>query len=451
MTVLDHKFQRLPAVARRAYQVFGVLPGLSSIGVAEVAAAAGMPPAATADALQELVRCGLVERRDVHVEHDEAQGIDDVAGGRFRVPAGVLEHAVGQAEALGERDRASMLRRWLDHLLATATNAQTLVAPRHRILERDYAGEPQSVEFTNPALAWAWLETHQSNLVAAARTAYWTGWWGCAWQLVDSLHPLDRRFQRDEQWVKLYLDIAAPGARSVGNHRAGRRMSTAGAAALRRLGRYDEARALLYQVLHSARTDEDQAAEADALLGLGDIARATGQTAEAGSLHRKALALWDEAGHAVDAALARMRLGDLASFRGESAAAYDHLTRAREELVAAGNAHEAARAASFLARAHGQAGEHDQAQDLLRDVVDEFAACGSVLWQARALEWAGDLHQELGRHQEARAAYVEAFGLYDRRSPLDAARLARVRRELDRHATPAPTQLSVTERSHPDE
>ncbi|MFD5317548.1 tetratricopeptide repeat protein [Streptomyces sp. NPDC127098] len=435
MTVLDHVYQQLPAIARRAYQVLGVLPVLPSFGVAEMAWAAGMPLATTIDALKDLASHGLVERRDPDAEHDDVQEAGDVTCGRFRVPAGVLGHAIGQAETLGARDRASTLRRWLDHLLVNATTAGALVAPSHRALERDYAGEPQAVDFNDQTQAWAWLETHLPNLVAAARTAHWNAWWGYAWQLVDALKPLDRRLQRDDQGAKLYLDIAAPAARSLGNQQAGRRMATAGAAALRRLGRYDEARVLLYRVLHNARTDEDQQAEAEALQGLGDIARATGQTSEAEALHRKALTLWEETGTAVDAALARIRLGDLASDLGETAAAHDHLAQARDELLAANNTHEAARAASFLARAHSQAGEDDQAHALLRDAVGEFAACGSVLWQARALEWLGDLHQEHGRQQEARAAYAEAFQLHDRRSPLDAARLARLLRELDRSAS----------------
>ncbi|TDC77500.1 helix-turn-helix domain-containing protein [Streptomyces hainanensis] len=444
MTVLDHVYQQLSADARRVYQVLGALPSLPSVGVAEVAAAATMPLAATSEALQDLARCGLVERHEPDADSDHVDTEDGCDGHgtreRFRVPAGVLEHAIGQAESLGERDRASVLRCWVNHLLSTASRAGALAAPDHHSPGHDQALQPDApdalVSFSEPGRAWVWLEDHFPILVAAARTAHWNSWWDLAWRIVACLSPLERRLERDELWGKLCLDVAAQAARSAGDQQVARLMVISGTDALRRLGRYDDVRVHLYRVLYQARTDKDRAGEAAALQGLGDVARVTGLVGEAEALHRKALALREEAGEEVAAAISRIRLGELARLRSETPAAHDLLTGARTELVAANSPHEAARALAFLARTHHQAGEHDQAQALLRHAAGEFAGCGSVLWQARALEWSGEFDQEYGDHDAARASYREALAVYDRRSPLEAVRIIRVLRELDRPTAP---------------
>ncbi|MFC4034977.1 ATP-binding protein [Streptomyces polygonati] len=423
-SALDASYRQLPPDAAALYRLLGVLPFVE-LTLPVVAAATGRDEAA-ADRLIEVLA--------------EASLLEEPAAGRHRFHDLIRLHARGLAEVHDpDAIRTAAVRRALEWYLATATAAEALVSPNHRVLDRDYEelSPDAGLRFPDQRGALAWLAAEQHHLMTALRTAAALGWNGLCWQLADAMWPLWLRLRPYDLWVEAHrLGLAA--ARRDSSLPGELRMLTDGGAGLRNGGRPDEAVKSFGEALELARTVGDRRVEAQALHGLGQSHYLAGRPDEAAGFFRRALRLREEIGYARGAALSRISLGDTMRSVGRPEEAAEELRRARTELLALPDPYEASRALALLGRALGEAGRTGPAERCLREAAEEFRTGGSAHWEAYSLEMLGVVLQRAGRPDDARRAFERSLALYEGAGAPDAARLAA------RLAPPAPGTESGT-------
>ncbi|WP_141514668.1 hypothetical protein [Streptomyces zhaozhouensis] len=321
---------------------------------------------------------------------------DDPAGVR---PADtqVLRHA--QMTSGTDAERTAMTRRWVESLLATASEAEAALVPYRRRLRREYTlAHLEHVPWRDTAGAVAWVRRRADTLLTAANVAHLRGWWGTSWQVVDSLWPALVWLCPAPVW-DAHRTVGVSAAQQDGHEPAVRRMLVVGASGYRQEGALVRAGAWCRQALESARADQEPLDVADALYGLAAIQHVEGHLSQARALLHQAMRLRDDEGYQRGVALIKVRLGLVEVEAGR----WDHgvhLLAAARETLRAESAHDAARALAAIGRAHVHAGHPDRGLGLLLDAHEEFTRLGSPPWQARCLEWAGRAMLLVGRGEE---------------------------------------------------
>ncbi|MFD7516445.1 tetratricopeptide repeat protein [Streptomyces niveus] len=407
---LDDSYEALSDGTASGYRQLG-LPPVGEFCVAVAAAACDLSVDEAEQLLDELIEINLVE---------------ELGPDRYRLHDLVRLHASQLAAARDSTDaRHSVVRRVADWYLATATEAEALLSPSHRLLRRDYAGTPTGVPlFDDNKAALAWLDTERLHLMALLRTSAERGWYATAWQLADAAQPLFLRLRPTDLWIEAHR-VGVAAAERAGHPEGVSRMLTTGGGGLNNAGRYDEAIEWFTRALDDSRRDGDRRVEAQALHGLGQSHRLAGRLEHAAPLFASALVIREEIGNGRGVALSRLCLGDIALATGEPDRAVALLTLARDELLAIPDPYDAARALAFLARAHAAPEIRDfgTAERLLALALSEFAAAGSVHWQGRVLEMLGETAEDRGDAERARDWYEQSLALYSPVSPADSRRL----------------------------
>ncbi|MFE2374831.1 tetratricopeptide repeat protein [Streptomyces sp. NPDC059398] len=357
----------------------------------------------------------------------EANLLEETGPGTYRFHDLVRPHArliAETRESPAQRERT--LRRFVDWCLASATAAESILTPGHRLPARP-ATVPGVVPaaLSTPADALAWLDTHRNSLLGAVRHCARAGWHTACWQLTDAAWPLFVRLRPREMWIETHRTGLA-AARSDGSREGEGRMLTSGAIGLRDAGRYAEAADWYAQALEHATADGDLRQQAQAINGLGHISLLTHHYDDARAHFETALRMRESAGYARGAALSRRRLGETALAAGDHPAAAGYLAAACTELEALGESYEAARALALLGRALAGDGDHDGGTRRLREALAAFRSSDvrSAHWEGYALEWLGEAAARQGDTAEATRCYEAARTLFLRLSPADAERLA---------------------------
>ncbi|SNX64682.1 NB-ARC domain-containing protein [Streptomyces sp. TLI_55] len=430
---LRESYRLLTAQTAAGYRRLGIVP-LPVLTPPVAAAACGVEGAVADRILDELVEVNLLEDIGPHPR----TGL-----GRFRFHDLVQAHARELAEETeSAADTERVIRRVVDHHLATATAAEGLLTPSHRTLRRDYAEPPAPPPFTDEAGALRWLDAERGHLMTVLRTAEQRNWDATVWQLADALWPLFLRLRPYDLWIEAHeAGLAAAGR--AGDRDGISRMLTSGGTGLRNVGRFEEAISWFRRALDAAHDevtrltaavaagseqrelDLARKQEAQALHGLGQSYRLAGRLDDARAHFLQALVLREEIGYRRGAALTRLCLGDTALAAGAPAHAVPYLERARTELLAEGDRYDAARALAFLGRAHARLGgdEAETAEDRLRQALAEFEETGSPPWQAHVLEMLGEVAEERGDVERARDWYEQSLGRYESISEIDRRRL----------------------------
>ncbi|MFD7899816.1 tetratricopeptide repeat protein [Streptomyces sp. NPDC059568] len=412
-TALDVSYGLLPRDSAKLYRQMGLVPTdrydlfmLTAIG------GGGTTDTDAVDrAVDNLINANLLEETGPET---------------YRFHDLVRPHArrLGEAkESASQRERT--LRRFVDWCLSTATTAESILTPSHRMPMRDSAS-PAVVPtpLAGPAEALDWLDTHRNGLMGAVRHCAHAGWHDSCWQLVDAMWPLFLRLRPSGMWIEAhYTGLSA--ARTSGSRVGAGRMLTSGAIGLRDAGRYAEAADWYVQALEQATSDGDVRQQAQAVNGLGHISLLTSRLDEAREHFEHALRLRESIGYRRGAALSRRRLGETAFATGDYRTAARHLAQAYAELEVHGEAYEAARTLALLGHVLACDGDHEGGTRRLREALGMFRAPGarSEHWEARSLEWLGQAAQRQGDTEHAGRWYEAARDLFRRLNPTDTQRL----------------------------
>ncbi|WP_246203742.1 ATP-binding protein [Streptomyces tailanensis] len=416
-TALDESYRQLPDQLAHAYRLLGLLP-VPDLDAIVAGAALDVEPSEAVGLLDGLTDVNLIEE----LTQDPRTRLT-----RYRFHDLVRAHAAHRAEREDpDEARDQAVRRVTDHFLATATAAEEMLTPSHRILPRDYAFPPRTPPgFADGAEALRWLDASQARLMAVLRASAGRGPHCTTWQLADALWPLVLRLRPYDLWIEAY-EIGRAAALRDGHRAALNQMLTSGGTGLRNAGRLDEAVSWFTEALDAACQDGDRRAEAQALHGLGQTHRLALRFAEATARFTEALLLREAIGYRRGAALTRICLGDVALADDDTERARRYLTLARDDLLAEGDTYDAARALAHLGLA--QDPEPDPERDLgtrqLLDALVEFEEAGAVHWQGRVLEMLGERSEAVGDPLRAGDWYRRSLARYEPVSAADAQRLA---------------------------
>ncbi|NUS65423.1 MAG: tetratricopeptide repeat protein [Saccharothrix sp.] len=344
-------YRDLVPARQRAFRLLALHPG-ADFALPAAAALTGADPERAGDDLDHLVAASLLQRP---------------GSGRYRFHDLVRTYAGGRThdeDAAGARRAA--LARLGEHYLHTTALAVDLIYPheRERRPQLPRPGTPEPLADADAARAW--LDAERADLLAVAT------------------HP--------------DLD----GALLAGIlHRF-----------LAVTGRHADARLLHEHVIARARQRGDVAAEAHALLDLGEIDVRTAQYDLAIDHVQRAVTLPDGLVGPIPTARALRYLAMANQFTGRYERATGHLARAIEVSREAGDRTGEASALGNLGVVLQLCGRYEEAAEHHRQAKVVFEAIGAVEDTARALNNLGALHRLAGRHEEAREHHRRALALF---------------------------------------
>jgi tetratricopeptide (TPR) repeat protein len=190
-------YRELAETPKRILRRMALLPGPDT-GVAMATALSEAGAAETAEALEELVRLGLVESR-----HD----------GRYRLHSLVRRFA--ETRLRDEEKQLGPLRQGvLNWLLDTAIVAGRWFEPRHGALAPDWDGR---VPLQTAELAERWLRAEAANWFAALRAAALDGEHQRVVDVAEALHWFSDRWIHWGNWTELY-SLSATAAQALGDY-----------------------------------------------------------------------------------------------------------------------------------------------------------------------------------------------------------------------------------------
>ena len=321
--VLSWSYRELDPGAARTFRLAGLHPG-PDLEPYAVAALTGNTPGQAGDVLEVLARAHLI-----HPAGPGRYAMHDLLRDYARELAAAQDAQDGQDGQDGQR---AALTRLFDYCLHTAAAAMDVLYPAelHRRPRIPPSATP-APPLADPAAARAWLDAERASLAAVTAYATTHGWPGHTTRLAITLFR--------------YLDTC---------------------------GYYQEAITICTCGRAAARETGDQAAEAEALNGLGVIDGQQDHYRRAAGHLRQALALYRQAGDRTGEARARNNLGLVDGRRG----------RYRQAAI-----------------------HYEQALTLFRDTGDRTG-------QARALGNLGVIDRRQGRYPQAAGHHRQALALY---------------------------------------
>jgi len=421
-------YHHLSDAQRRVFRLLGLHPG-TDLALAAAAALTGEPVLATERDLDALVDAHMVQQQ---------------AGGRYRLHDLLRE----LARDLVRRDPVpgEPVNRLLDHYESWLADAAAAIDPRGR-----RSGYDEAI---------AWCETEHDNLVAVAAYASRHGWTGHAWRIPDRLWLYLRTRGRHLESIELHrLALAAVGDLDEARSALLRNQANSYVS----LGRYDDARDALRDLLEVCRRTGDRGGEGSALATLGVVAERTGDYETALEHYHRALPLrrsvgdrWGEAANLLYLGLVLDRLGrhaealdryeeslalrrEMNDVRGEGATltcagmTYDRLGRYDEALSHHGRALDLMRRAKDR---QGEAAALGNLANVLRhlgrpaEALDHHRKCLEILREVGDRNSESDVLNDVGETYLASGRVAEAVSSH--RSALALAEEVQARREQAR-------------------
>ncbi|WP_328916319.1 MULTISPECIES: AAA family ATPase [unclassified Streptomyces] len=410
---LDQAYAALPSDAARLYRRLGLHPG-PEFGAGVVTAVASAEPAigGPRERAAALVDASLLS----------APGPD-----RYRFHDLIHQHALGRTEADDPGElRGGIVRRVLDHYLATANSADRVLNPqRHRPPPHYSSPSPDAITFTDSAAALEWFATERGNLVSAQRLAADNDLHSAAWQIADAMWPLFSSLHLHEDWTAAY-ELGVASARACGHRLGEARLLTGLGVALRDAGRDAEALRAFDRAVSVRRDIGDRRGEALVLHHAALTHRALGDLPRTGELLRTALDLRTEVGDTRGQAREHAAIGETESLSGRHTEALAQLTRARDMLTGTGDHHEIL-VERLLGQAHVRSGDEPAARAHFAVVLDLLDGKGTVFEEGTVYEALGDLDEREGDRASARSCYARAEAVYTGLGAVQDARRAAAR------------------------
>ncbi|MFD8847812.1 tetratricopeptide repeat protein [Streptomyces sp. NPDC059604] len=409
MVDLERAYASVSARNARAYRSLGTLAA-ADFDAGLVIGANTLPRSAAATGLRKLAEAGLLLSTGEH----------PVRGPLYELGPVARKHARRLSRSCGEMDRPlEQLATWL---VTNSSAVNELVTPDHARLRHSCTRAHHRLLFATPHDALQWLESQHRNCMTVLRAAAEEGMHEFVWQLVHAMWPAWRQYRRYSDWI-LAHELAVRAADACKESAASLVLATTLGIALRSTGRYEEALALLTEVLNQARQDSDQRMAAQALHEIGSTHLACGRLTAARRALNEARALHMKAGAWLGAALTGITYARIDLVQGQPAVAARRLVRAMDQLTRAGDSYNAARARAYLSRACSLAGDTESARHHARLAHAFFRAGAPHLWSARSLEYLGLTEQDAGNPEAARVLLGKACTEYGPISRADAERL----------------------------
>ncbi|MGW7384547.1 BTAD domain-containing putative transcriptional regulator [Streptomyces sp. NPDC054794] len=406
-TVFSWSYKALSAPAARLFRLLGLHPG-PDISAPAVAGLAGLTLRETRGLLVELTRAHLL------TEHFPSRyTLHDL----LRVYA---TERVQAEEAPHDRDRA--VERLLSWFLHTADAAYPHLTPhRHRIPLDPLPDLCRPLEFTTYDEALNWCEAELSNLVCAARRAAEDGWAGIAWRLPAVLWGFFYLRSHLHEWLET-AGMGLSAARAADDRRGEAQALADTAAALRALGRFDEAIDHNHQAMVAFREIGDIRARAAALANLGDAYLQAGILDKAVEYTRRGLVLdraldsaWGE-GNARDSTwgegIALANLGDAYQRLGRYDEALHCLEQALAVLRANDNHWVTGVTLDILGTIDHRLHRLDDAVDHYDQALETHRKVGNRWGEGHTLSNLGDVQLAAGRPWAARASWRRALAVF---------------------------------------
>jgi len=361
-----------------------------------------------------LMNCEIAdeeEQIDALIEANLLQAVDG-RNDRYRFHSLVRVHAAQCADRAPRLDGDEALARLLDFFLASATAAEELMTPSHRILVRDYYHEPVArMEFDSETHALEWLDSQRQNLMSLLRHCAHRDMHRIVQQLADGMWPLFLRQRRIEDRREAQT-LAVTAARARGDKTAEGSLMLSLAPALSAHEEHELAAEYCDQAMELYRRLGDPRGMGQAYYGRAKIHARLGEWDEAEGLFHQALELHERIGYQRGVALAYQGLGRAAAARGELDEADDLLRRAHTGLEAERDRYDAAWSKGLRAQAVAELGDIDRATSLLEEAVAMMRTTGSAFGRAGLMEIHGHIHQARGNEAEAKERFQEAADLF---------------------------------------
>ncbi len=423
MPALDGSYQVLDDEHARLYRALGRCPVL------------WFEPVMVAAVLDSSVE-EAEERIDTLVEANLLETLDE-RGDRLRFHDLVRLHAAHCAEQAPSREGDEAFGRLLDFLLASATAAEEIMTPSHRILPRDFRYAPvASLRFANETQALDWLDRQRPNLMAVLRYCARRELHRDVWQLADAMWPLFLRLRYMEDRLEA-LTLAAAAARADGDAAAQGSLLLTLAYSLMMNERYSEAAECCDQSMEVYRQLDDERGLAQACDGQALIHLRRGEWNQAEPLYLRALSLRERVGYRRGVALAYRGLGKVAAAQGKYDRAEECLRRSQTGLEAEGDWYDAAWSQALRAQAVADRGELDRALRRLDETSVRMRSTGSSFGRAILLEMYGNVRRALGDEPLAVESYQQAAELFASSDPIAAERVSlRLSGSFDARAEP---------------
>jgi tetratricopeptide (TPR) repeat protein/transcriptional regulator with XRE-family HTH domain len=393
---LDLSYQDLSADQQRAYRLLGLHPGPDIDPYATAALLDTTPPEASRR-LDQLLEAHLLQEPNL---------------GRYRFHDLIRAHAGHTATGAGnEQDRQPALDRLLDYYRHTAAAVMDAAYPYERERRPQVpAARTPSPELSDPAAALDWLDSELPNLLAAARYAKEHGRAAHLLDLSTILHRHLRTRGSYHAAVTLHRQ-AKSAARATGNQ-AAEIEALAGLGHIhRRQGHYEPAVEHFAQVLRLARGTGDQVAELDALVGLGFIHLLQGRYEQAAQHFRGALELRQSTGHHPGELDALVGLGHAYLQQGRYEQATDRHQQGLRLARATGNRNGELNALVGLGQVDRRQGRYEQATDHYQQALQIARATGNRSGELNALVGLGQIHRIQSRYEQATDHYRRLLDL----------------------------------------
>ena len=395
--VFSWSYATLSAPAARMFRLIGLHPGpdLSAPAAASLAAA---PLAHAQSLLTELTRVNLI------AEHTP---------GHYTLHDLLRAYAIQLAHtAEPHRQRNAATRRILDHYLYSAFAADRLLdKDRDSIL---LTPAHTGVVFERPADyrgALDWFTTERTVLLAAVDLAAAAGMDAHAWQLAWTLWTfLD--------WQGHWHDHASVGRTAVA---AAARLTDLDAQALAhrqlaraytRLGRFDDAHALLSHALGLYISADDKTGQANIHNNIAIVWERRGEPARGLDHTRQAFDLFRDAGHLIGQANTLNNAGWFEALLGDYQAALASCRKALALHRTSGNRYGQAGTLDSLGFVHHQLGHHTEALDCYRRALTLHRELGDRYYEADTLFRSGDTYHASEDPDAAECAYQQALNIF---------------------------------------
>lgn len=395
--VFSWSYRALSAPAARLFRLLGLHCG-PDISVPAAAALAGLTPREIRASLLELTRAHLL------AEHFPGRyALHDLL--RF-----YAAERVGSEESTEERDRA--VERLLAWYLHTADAAYAHITPqRPRVPLEPPPDGCRPLGFGSHDQALDWCERERRNLVNAVHRAAECGQWGIAWRLPAALWGFFYLRSHLHDW----LDSARTGlaaARAARDDRGVAQALADTAAALRSLGRYDEASAHFYDAMTAYRDLGDQRGRASAVTNLGDSYLEAGLLDKAIEYTRRGLVLDRFLGSSWGEGIGLSNLGDAYQRQGRFDEAIACLEQALTVLRADDNRWVEGVTLDILGTVHRRLRRYDDALAHYHRALTTHRDIGNRWGEGHTLGNLGDVQLAAGDPEAARASWEQALAIF---------------------------------------
>jgi tetratricopeptide (TPR) repeat protein/transcriptional regulator with XRE-family HTH domain len=384
---LDLSYQDLSVDLQRTYRLLGLHPG------------SDIDPYATA----ALLDCTVPHASRMLERLLEAHLLQESTPGRY----GFHDLTRGHAAHTAIRDENEESgRAALDRLLDYYRHATAMAVDAGYPYEQDRrpqvppARTPVPV-LSDPAFALDWLDDELPNLLAATRYA------------VEHDRPV--HLLHLSTILRLHLGTRGPhpntvtlhqqaltAARATGNQAAELDALAGLGYLLRMQSRFEQATEHLQEALQLARGIGNRTAELDALVGLGNIHLMSGRYEPAADHYEEALRLARATGHCTGELNALNGLGHVMHLlHGWYKRATDHYQQALQLARATGHRTGELDALIGLGWVHDRQGDYERAADHYQQALRFARATGHRIGEQNALAGLGIVHQRQGRYEQA--------------------------------------------------